>query len=454
MNGFLILATAWAALQAPPPVLTLDDAMRIAEERAFSLQLAESEVEKQRQRVAENRGGLGPRVQLGGTYTRYDREISASAGPGTSFVVQPIDSTRAQATVSLPIDISGNVKRIVDAARASLAASEANLVATKNDLMRDVQRDYLNVLQAQSLVEVAEQDVRNSEEQLADARKRFEAGASARVEVVRFEAQLAQAQADRIATQNAFELSKKALNNTLGRPIETDFVPAPIETLPEFQKSDEELIGTAMERRAELEAFRQQLRALGLIAEAEGRGLDPTLGVGVTHSRNFGETGFGGQNHQTIGVVEITWPIFDSGVTQARRRAARQDEKQALIRYEQARLGVSLEVRQAATTLRNAIARLDVAEKRVDLAEESYRLAQVRYRAGEGVQLEVIDAQTELTRARVALIGARYDYLAAYAELRRAIGGIDPAAASERLPASERSGTEKADPDNAPKERS
>ena len=46
----------------------------------------------------------------------------------------------------------------------------------------------------------------------------------------------------------------------------------------------------------------------------------------------------------------------------------------------------------------------------------------LRDKVGEGIALQVVDAQTELTRARNGLISARYDYLKAYAALQRAVG--------------------------------
>jgi outer membrane protein TolC len=83
---------------------------------------------------------------------------------------------------------------------------------------------------------------------------------------------------------------------------------------------------------------------------------------------------------------------------------------------------VSLQVDQAHTNLKNALSRLEVAKTQVGLARETYRLAKLRADNGEGIQLEVTDAQTELTRSEINLVTARYDYLIAYAELLRAVG--------------------------------
>jgi outer membrane protein TolC len=125
---------------------------------------------------------------------------------------------------------------------------------------------------------------------------------------------------------------------------------------------------------------------------------------------------------QTVGVAAITWPIFDSGITRARVKEARQDEAQNQIGIDQLSLGISLQVRSAVKNLQNAADRLKLAQEQVGVAEEAFRLSNVRHDAGEGILLEVIDAQTDLTQARVGEVSARYDYLSAFADLQQAIG--------------------------------
>src|SRR5438270_9558828 len=51
------------------PLLTLDDSIRIAEQNAFTLRTAASNVEKARQRVNEVRANQGPKITANGSYT-------------------------------------------------------------------------------------------------------------------------------------------------------------------------------------------------------------------------------------------------------------------------------------------------------------------------------------------------------------------------------------------------
>jgi hypothetical protein len=58
----------------------------------------------------------------------------------------------------------------------------------------------------------------------------------------------------------------------------------------------------------------------------------------------------------------------------------------------------------------------------VEAAEEAYRLSILRVQAGEGITLEILNAQAALTQARAGVETSRYDYLNAYALLLRALG--------------------------------
>jgi outer membrane protein len=418
---FLNLAAMFAAVQGSQP-LTMDEAVQIAEKNAFSVRLQQSVIEKNRQKVNESQGQLGPRVVLSGTYTRFDKETTTSFGNQT-IVTQPIDTKQAQASLQLPIDISGNIGKIVRASKANLLASKETLNATRNDVKLAVRRSYLAVLRAEDQVEVAKAAVQDAEERLKNAKAEVEQGTKAKVDVIRIEAQLAQAQSDLLTAQNQVTISKQSLNNSMGRPIETDFEVVHLEGIPPTPASDVATLDkTAQGTRPEVKALSLTREALAYVRRAAERGTQPTLNLAVNYVKSIDAQGFSARDQSTTGVASFNWPIFDSGVTRAQVKEARQDEEQAKIQLEQIQLGISLEVRQALTNMVDAAARLEVAKRQVAAAEENYRIAKVRLAAGEGITLEITDALSQLTQARSGLVAARYDYWTAYSELQRAVG--------------------------------
>lgn len=419
------IGTVLALLQQQQQLrpLTLEEALRTANTNAFSLRISDSEIEKANQRVNEARGALGPKVALDANYTRFDKAISSNFN-GNTIVTRPLDSKEASVSLNMPFDIAGVGGKVIRGAVLSRQIQVLSRDAVKNDLDLAVKRAFFQALQAEAQIQVAQEEVDRSKERLANVQKEFEAGARARVDVLQFETRLRQAETNLITAQNGLALAKQVLNNTLGRPIETPFDPVevPFSTIA-ANLSDDELVAFASHQRAELQANLLQIDLLAFLREAEERGNLPSLNLSLNHSRTFGQTGFGAASGSTVGVLALSWPIFDSGITRARVKQARQDEVQAKIQREQLTLGISLEVRQARTNIENAASRLAVAEKAVALAQETYRLQTIRFAAGEGIPVEVADASTELTRAKSNLVAARYDYQRAVAELERAIGG-------------------------------
>jgi outer membrane protein TolC len=67
---------------------------------------------------------------------------------------------------------------------------------------------------------------------------------------------------------------------------------------------------------------------------------------------------------------------------------------------------------------------VEASRKGVEQAEEEFRVVQERFQTGRGIQLEILDAQVALTRARFNAVSALAEYQGAYAMWLRAIGRV------------------------------
>jgi outer membrane protein len=420
----LALAAAFQTAQTAP-VLTLEEAVSLAEQNAFSVRIAQTRVERQRQVLNEARASQGPKLNAVGTYQRFGDETRQG-----DFVVQSIDSTTVNLSVSMPLDITGVISRGISGAQAFVRAAMATASAEKNTARLSARTSYFNVLRASALVAVSRQAVENAQEQLRIEKIREQEGVSAQVDVLRFETQLAQARSELITAENQLVLAKQALNNLLARPIQTPFQVVEPPVLPTSMQGEDALTETAIENRPEIKAIREQRQGLALQRRATEGGLYPSLSVSATHSRNLDPLPTQ-REETTVGTLQVNWPIFDSGLTRARVRQVRQDEEQAALQQQQIELAISLEVRQAVANLQNAVSRLAVADSQVQFASETYRLARVRLEAGEGTSLEVTQAQTELTRAQTQQANARFDVRTAFAQLQRAVGADEMSASAQ-----------------------
>lgn len=414
-----LCAVAAGPTQTGP--LTIDQAVSIAESRAFAVRLQQSGLLRSNAVVKQAEAGLGPQFNVGGSISRAGQgNFTTFNGQTTNF--SPLNSTTAQLQLSLPLDFSGGLHAQLNSAEANRRAQAQTVQASLNDARLNARTAFLNVLRAKATLEVQSQSLRNAETQALQAHQQLEQVQVAKIDVDRLDAQVAQRRSDLIDAQNALELANYQLNLTLARPIETPVDAVDIPVLPDLDPEPNALDRTARTSRPETQAARERLNAFAYIRKAAERAGIPNVNLAITQQRALGDIGFGGQRNATTLGLTFSVPVFDSGLIRSRVGQARQDEVQAQINLEQTELSVSQEVRAAVTNYRNAKARLDNAVRQVELAQEVFRIAQVRQAAGAGTYVEVVDAETTLTTARNGLVRARYDILTAYSQLQRAVG--------------------------------
>ncbi|HWA83783.1 MAG TPA: TolC family protein [Fimbriimonadaceae bacterium] len=419
--------------QAQTGPLSVDQAVQIALQNGYSVLIAQTRVARQGAAVNEAAGHLGPQINLGGSYTRFDREGTADFG-GQTVVTSPIDTKSASVSASVPIDINGSLHHQLGAAKSNYRASVENLAAAGNDIKLNARNAFFAVLRAQKLVDVQQQALKDAQEQLKNSQLLEQNGVAAHVDTLRVQSQVQQSQSDLIAAQNALAIANANFNAVLARPIDTPVDLVDVAALPDKPGDEGKLRDQAHAQRPEAKALLETRKALAEIRKAAETGNLPTLSFAVNYNRSF-NTGAFAQPYTLGGTLTLGFPIFDSGITSARVKEAKQDENQAKLQYDQELESISQEVRQAVANMLNASERLDSATKQVQYTEENLRLARIRYQAGEGILLQVTDAETLLTQARNQEVAARYDYLTAYAQLQHALG-VDDVKAAESAEAS------------------
>jgi outer membrane protein TolC len=85
---------------------------------------------------------------------------------------------------------------------------------------------------------------------------------------------------------------------------------------------------------------------------------------------------------------------------------------------------IRLEVTRAYHQYISARDRRGVAARAITQAEEALRIVEDRYRGGLTTITEVLMAETALVRARMNLLGARYDHYVSYAHVLLATGRL------------------------------
>jgi outer membrane protein TolC len=146
----------------------------------------------------------------------------------------------------------------------------------------------------------------------------------------------------------------------------------------------------------------------------------PRVGVEADYGVN-GPTGPSALSTRQV-ALQVTLPILDG-----LRREARAAEQDAVVRESQVRESdlrwqIAAEVDAALLDLRSAQAQQAVAAEQLRLAEDELAQSRERFKAGVAGNIEVINAQTNLIRARDTEIDARFAAATARISLARAAG--------------------------------
>jgi len=94
----------------------------------------------------------------------------------------------------------------------------------------------------------------------------------------------------------------------------------------------------------------------------------------------------------------------------------------ALLNVKKTEETIDLDLRKAYLNMREAEKRFTSAGDAVQQAQNDYYIANERYRAGEGILLDILDAQAALSTAQQNAISARYDYARYRAQVESIMG--------------------------------
>jgi len=416
-----------------PDRLDLPYALAFALDNNFAIRQAKEQIRQQEGVVLVVRSPQIPNVSAAGQYQRNAAEISS---------IGRDDDWAFSITARQTLFAGGGVVAGVKAQQLTLDAAVLELAAVVNDALFDVRTKFYTVIVNREKIKVQEQNVELLQRQLQDVRNRFDAGTVSNFEVLRAEVALANAQPALITARNDFRLAIEELRQALGFVTATT---ANVTKVPEFLGSLEyqpasfdltSALATAREKRPDL----QRLRKLEAAAE---QGVIVNRANYLPSVALFGSYAWteapitvpnSSQLHGWTVGVQSQWNIFDGRATEGRIAQARSAVEQAKLSEAQVQLAVDVDVRRAISTFQQANELAEASKKVVEQAEESLRLANARFAAGTATQLDVLQAQTDLTTARLNQLQAYYSYNIAVATVRKAMGLTDAMRPTGELP--------------------
>lgn len=413
-----------AALAAPAQAQSLIELVESARSYDSSWQSAQAQLEAARRRADQARAGLLPSAGLSAGVSRSNTEVTRP----------PVD--RSSGTQNLALSASQPLYRPAnrisyEQGQRGVDVAQAQLDAAQQDLLIRVSQAYFDVLSAQDTLTFVQAQKAAVSEQLAAAKRNFEVGTATITDTREAQARFDLVTAQEIAAENDLRVKKLALDQLVGiQGTKPQPVALPLQ-LPEVQPSNvESWVQTAQDQQP---GVRQAALALD-VARLETRKAEtghlPTLDLQASYSVTHNPNGTATlpnvntrTNNATVGLA-MNLPLFAGFAVQNRVKETLALEQKAEADLETARRNVAQATRSAFFGVQSGMGQVKALEAAEQSSQSALDANKLGYQVGVRINIDVLNAQSQLFQTKRDLAVARYNVLLGQLKLRQAAGTL------------------------------
>jgi outer membrane protein TolC len=415
--------------------ISLRQALVTAVEQNLDIGISATRVQEQKWTYLGSLGKFLP-AATGGYYNGYARGVLnfplfGAAGNTMGAVQTPTSTTINSAfnaiTGGLRYDLYQGGRVVFGALqnRNLLRAERAGAKATLSDTLFRVTQNYYNLMLSEALLQIRIRAVETSTEQLRINSDLEANGLATNLDVLQSRTQLSRDRQDQITQQVSRRTASITLADTLNQPLGEDLAPAERllrkVRLVSTDLKIGDLLRIAVDNRPELKQYEELRRAARKAIMVAAAPLQPTaalngniisLGTHMSHMDQI-----------LVGYLGVNWKLNGLGTTDlANVETSRYVARQRLLEANRELVTVFDQVRSS--LLRSLQAEKNIIETTDEVASaiEELRLARLRFENGLGTNIDIINAQRDLTTALIDRAQAIINFNVAQAQLLHDIG--------------------------------
>lgn len=337
-----------------------------------------------------------------------------------------LGATTAQAGLNAKYSLYNKGNRLtVEQARLGLDVAAADLDTAEQELMVRLAQAYFDVLGAQDTLTTTQAAKTAFAEQLASAKRNFEVGTTTITDTREAQAKFDLATASEIAADNDLRVKQLRLNHVVGKPVTPKLLALPVALPAVAPAVVEPWIERAAEQHPQIRKAKIGLDSsrleTGKARASDDLTVDLSASVGALDARGTGAATLGTTGTGNV-LMSVNLPLYTGGATQNRIKESLVLEEKARHDYDNVRRNVSEATRSTFFGVMSQTAQV----KALEAAESSTKLAldatQLGFKVGVRVNLDVLNAQTQLFTTQRDLAKARYEAVLLNLKLRQAAG--------------------------------
>jgi outer membrane protein TolC len=414
----------------------VSECIKIALDRKGTLVSAGLDVESANQGVLGSYSGVLPSLRLSTSGGKTKYPVQESIIPDlVNLEIDTITSGEssymsAGLSINQTIYNGGRSVNAIKQARINLDIAKLRQRNTKIEVIQNVTRSYYGLLQAQQLLDVAENNLVLSEKQVDLVQKQFDLGAVRKTDLLKAKVSMGQAKVELLNRKTVLENSRRQLFNDMGMidfgqsivAKYSDWVPVSVPTSAETLTFLKEKNPNILIQLSAIEIGKIQLKiAKGMRSPSAFASVDYSA-----NGDNSDELKESLKDDWRLGMnMSINFPLYSGNSLSTAQQKAELEKQKSENDYLTYLNDLRVQVELIRKSIMNYSEIIPINQDVVASAEEDLKLVQKRYSIGSATILEVLDAQVSLIRSNSTLINTIHDARMQEMSLKALLGILD-----------------------------
>jgi outer membrane protein len=442
---------------AQPQILTLEESINLALENNIDIKVAMLNTEKSRAAVREAFGYALPSVDVSAGFSHFIQKpetpfpdfealltnatynilFNENVIPRDESKFLPVE-TKLQsfalansysASVTLTqVLFSSAVFEGIGASQTYYELAKSQLDNTVSKTVLSVQTAFYGVLLAKAVMNITNASFVNAQENFDNVKALYNQGMVSEFDYLQAEVRVENIRPIVLKTENILSTAKDGLKVAIGINQAKDVDVSGEIKLDSIDISNEdELIQEALNSNFDIQSLELKKEVDKAFIQLDVSEYWPTLAAfgNYTYAGSSDKWNFQNYDYSTIG-INLSFNLWQGNRTKNAVEQSTITYQQTEEQLAQLKDYTTLNVKSKVLELKRVKSLIEVQERTVKLAERSYHIATVRYQEGAGSQLELQNADQDLSQARLNRVQAIYSYLITKFELDQLLGRTNP----------------------------
>jgi outer membrane protein len=399
---------------------TLSQAWSYAYQINPSLQAERAGLRATDEAVSQAQTHWRPNIQATGNLGKTYQYLPAQQQFGTANFS---DTTRGyNVQVTQPLFRGWRTDSETDAAEKQVLAGRAKLSDAEQQLFLDTTKAFLDAVRDEATLDIQRENEHVLEQKLTETRARSQLGELTQTDVHQAESRLERSRVSRYQAESALTNDRASYLRLVGHLPEKLNPP---DLRVDASRSREDILQLADTRNPKVLAAQYDSDEAKEEVTLNKGALLPELDIVGNSGKNWGESStLPGRFDSDQVLLQLTIPLYDSGTTYSKTRAAEQTATQKRMTLEETRHKAHETADNAWEGLRESEAALKADKSEVEASAKAYDGVKIQSKVGTRTTLDVLNAEQEWLDAKVDLLKSQHDRDLAILQIVASIGQL------------------------------